>query len=130
MVCGVCLVANVSVLVRRTHHPQQRKALLAAWNKQRAQKKNQQDQGPAQPTTTRPNESEHADTKKKPEPPASWISERDLKLQIAEMQVEEVAWRKIKWKTCLIDGLNASREQKKPVILWVFIDRPIDDKRC
>ncbi len=46
------------------------------------------------------------------------------------MSVKEVAWRKIAWGTCLIDGVNSSREQKKPLILWVFIDRPVDDKRC
>ena len=94
-------------------NPQQRKALLAAWSKQRAQKQAGQDQEAGQP-----------------EPPTSWISENDLKAQIAEMRVEEVAWRKIAWKTCLLDGLNASRNEKKPVILWVFIDRPVDDKRC
>ena len=46
------------------------------------------------------------------------------------MLVEEVAWHKIAWKTCLLDGLNASRNKKKPVILWVFIDRAVDDKSC
>lgn len=94
-------------------NPQQRKALLAAWHKQRAQKQAGQDQGSVQP-----------------EPPTSWLSKNDLKAQVAEMRVEEVAWRKIAWKTCLLDGLNASRNEKKPVILWVFIDRPVDDKRC
>lgn len=53
-----------------------------------------------------------------------------LKQEIAELRAEDVAWRKVAWRTCLLDGLKASREQKKPVILWVFIDRPIDDKRC
>ena len=46
------------------------------------------------------------------------------------LSVEEVEWRKIDWRTCLIDGLNASKKQSKPVLLWVFIDRPVDDKRC
>jgi hypothetical protein len=46
------------------------------------------------------------------------------------MKVHDVEWRKIAWKTCLLDGLQASREQKKPVMLWIFIDRPIDDERC
>jgi len=53
-----------------------------------------------------------------------------LQQQIDALKVEKVAWRRIPWRTCLLDGLKASREEKKPVILWVFIDRPIDDERC
>ena len=53
-----------------------------------------------------------------------------LKKEIESMRVKDVAWRKIAWKTCLLDGLKASREENKPLVLWVFIDRPIDDKRC
>lgn len=53
-----------------------------------------------------------------------------LKKELEAMRVKEVAWRKIAWKTCLLDGIQASREQNKPMVLWVFIDRPIDDKRC
>ena len=53
-----------------------------------------------------------------------------IKSEIEAMRVKDVAWRQIEWKTCLLDGLKASREQKKPLVLWVFIDRPVDDKRC
>ena len=53
-----------------------------------------------------------------------------LNSEIASMRVNDVEWRKIAWKTCLLDGLKASREQNKPIILWVFIDQPVDDKRC
>jgi len=53
-----------------------------------------------------------------------------MKAEVAALKKENVAWRKIAWKTCLIDGLKASREQNKPVMLWIFIDRPIDDERC
>ena len=53
-----------------------------------------------------------------------------LRKQIESMRAKDVAWRKIEWKTCLLAGLKASREQNKPIALWVFIDRPIDDKRC
>ena len=59
----------------------------------------------------------------------SIISEEEL-AEIAALKKEDVAWRKIAWKTCLLDGLKASREQNKPVMLWIFIDRPIDDERC
>ena len=39
-------------------------------------------------------------------------------------------WRDIAWRTCLVQGLNESRKTNKPLILWMFIDRPIDDERC
>ena len=50
--------------------------------------------------------------------------------EIDALRSPDVAWRGIAWKTCLLDGLRASREEKKPVVLWVFIDRPVDDARC
>ena len=50
--------------------------------------------------------------------------------EVNSLQVEEVAWRQIDWKTCLVDGLQESQATKKPLMLWVFIDRPIDDERC
>ena len=53
-----------------------------------------------------------------------------LQDEVQSLKVEKVAWRQIQWKTCLLDGLKASREQKKPLMLWIFIDRPIDDERC
>ena len=53
-----------------------------------------------------------------------------LKAEIEALKVDKVAWREIAWKSCLIEGLKESREKKKPVLLWVFIDRPIDDARC
>ncbi len=57
-------------------------------------------------------------------------SPQALQTQISGLKAEDVAWRKIDWKTCLLDGLRASRDQKKPILLWIFIDRPIDDERC
>ncbi len=54
----------------------------------------------------------------------------ELQSAVAALKKEEVAWRKIDWKTCLIDGIREAREQNKPIMLWVFIDRPIDDERC
>jgi hypothetical protein len=53
-----------------------------------------------------------------------------LKAEIESLKSPRVAWREIAWKSCLIDGLKESRQKKKPVLLWVFIDRPIDDARC
>jgi hypothetical protein len=45
-----------------------------------------------------------------------------LRGEVQSLKVEKVAWRTIQWKTCLLDGLKASREQKKPLMLWIFID--------
>jgi hypothetical protein len=53
-----------------------------------------------------------------------------LKAEIETLKVAKVAWREIAWKSCLLEGLKESREKKKPVLLWVFIDRPCDDARC
>lgn len=53
-----------------------------------------------------------------------------LKAEIEALKAAKVAWREIAWKSCLIEGLKESREKKKPVLLWVFIDRPADDARC
>ena len=53
-----------------------------------------------------------------------------LKAEIEALKADKVAWREIAWKSCLLEGLKESRETKKPVLLWIFIDRPIDDGRC
>lgn len=53
-----------------------------------------------------------------------------LLTEVNALHVEQVAWRKIAWKTCLLDGIRESRKQHKPMILWIFIDRPVNDERC
>jgi len=53
-----------------------------------------------------------------------------LKADIEALKAAKVAWREIAWKSCLLEGLRESRAQNKPVLLWVFIDRPVDDARC
>ena len=58
------------------------------------------------------------------------LKTEDLIRSVAALKVEEVAWRKIDWETCLLRGLARSKTEQKPVLLWVFIDRPIDDERC
>ena len=56
--------------------------------------------------------------------PEAWRAE------IEALKSPKVAWREIAWKSCLLEGLKESRAQNKPALLWVFIDRPIDDARC
>jgi len=53
-----------------------------------------------------------------------------LQAEIEALKAPRVAWREIAWKTCLLEGLKESRARSKPVLLWVFIDRPTDDARC
>ena len=53
-----------------------------------------------------------------------------LKAEIEALSATKPAWREIAWKSCLLEGLKASRALNKPALLWVFIDRPIDDARC
>ena len=53
-----------------------------------------------------------------------------VRAEVDALKKEDVPWRKIAWKTCLLEGLKASRERDKPIMLWIFIDRPIDDERC
>ena len=57
-------------------------------------------------------------------------SREQLLAHVESLRVEKVAWRNIPWKTCLLDGIGESRKEHKPIVLWIFIDRPIDDERC
>ncbi|MCI0342400.1 MAG: hypothetical protein L0216_14870 [Planctomycetales bacterium] len=53
-----------------------------------------------------------------------------LRAEIEALRDPSPAWRGIPWKSCLLEGLREARERRKPVMLWVFIDRPVDDARC
>ena len=64
------------------------------------------------------------------EPAKTATTPEALTAEIEALKVSKVAWREIAWKSCLIEGLKESREKNKPVVLWVFIDRPADDARC
>ena len=65
-----------------------------------------------------------------PAPKDAANSPEALKAEIEALKAAKVAWREIAWKSCLIEGLKESRARKKPALLWIFIDRPIDDARC
>jgi hypothetical protein len=53
-----------------------------------------------------------------------------LRNEIEALKAAKVAWREIAWKSCLLEGLQETRAKNRPALLWVFIDRPIDDARC
>jgi len=58
------------------------------------------------------------------------LTPESLSAEIEALKPGKVAWREIAWESCLLKGLKESRERNKPVLLWVFIDRPCDDARC
>ena len=63
-------------------------------------------------------------------PPGKARTPEGLKAEIEALKAPRVAWREVAWKSCLLEGLAESRARNKPVLLWVFIDRPADDARC
>jgi hypothetical protein len=65
-----------------------------------------------------------------PNPDGVANSPEALKAETEALKAPRVAWRGIAWKSCLLEGLQESRQKNKPVLLWVFIDRPADDARC
>jgi hypothetical protein len=68
-------------------------------------------------------------------PQASPVSDKEpatpdiLKAEIEALRDAKVAWRKVEWRTCLLDALNEAVREKKPVFLWVLGGAPADG-RC
>ena len=52
-----------------------------------------------------------------------------LKAEIEALRDAKVAWRKVEWRTCLLDALKEAAREKKPVFLWVLGGAPADG-RC
>ena len=52
-----------------------------------------------------------------------------LKAQVEALRPANHIWRAIAWKTCPLEALKEAREQKKPVIVWVFLGIPTNE-RC
>jgi hypothetical protein len=57
------------------------------------------------------------------------LTPQALEAQIKALKPAKHVWRAIAWKTCPLEALEASRRQKKPVIAWVFLGLPADE-RC
>ena len=64
------------------------------------------------------------------DPNSNSKSPAEILAEVEALKENDVAWREIQWKKCLLEGLKESSAQHKPVMLWVFIDRPFDDERC
>jgi hypothetical protein len=52
-----------------------------------------------------------------------------LQARIEALKPAKVVWREIQWFDCPLEALRQSRAQKKPVIVWVFLGNP-KDERC
>lgn len=65
-----------------------------------------------------------------PKPPIKKSSLAELQAEIQSLKPTQVPWRTISWRVSLVEGIKESRQSKKPILMWVFIDRPIDDERC
>ena len=50
--------------------------------------------------------------------------------RIKTIRANDVAWRNIAWKSCLLEGLAEARRTGKPLMVWCYIDRPVGDTRC
>ncbi len=52
-----------------------------------------------------------------------------LRAEVEALRPANHVWRAIPWKTCPLEALKAAREEKKPIITWVFLGVPTDE-RC
>ena len=52
-----------------------------------------------------------------------------LSREIAAMTPKEHVWRAIAWQNCPLAALAESRRTQKPVLVWVFLGNPADE-RC
>jgi hypothetical protein len=52
-----------------------------------------------------------------------------LKTELEALRPAKHAWRAIDWQTCPLAALKAARQEKKPIVAWVFLGIPTDE-RC
>ena len=57
-------------------------------------------------------------------------SPESLREEITALQPPALVWREIDWNYCLLDGIAKSREEKKPILLWSFINSDPAEERC
>jgi hypothetical protein len=61
--------------------------------------------------------------------PRSASSFDALQAEVEALKPADHVWRAIPWKTCPLEALAAARAQRKPIIPWVFLGVPADE-RC
>lgn len=52
-----------------------------------------------------------------------------LRAEIESLRDTNVLWRKVVWRTCLLEAFKESAREKKPVFLWVLGGAPANG-RC
>lgn len=52
-----------------------------------------------------------------------------LQAQIESLRPTTLVWREIAWIDCPLEALKLSREKRKPILAWVFLGNP-KDERC
>ena len=52
-----------------------------------------------------------------------------LRAEIEAMRPERQAWSGIDWKGCPLEAISAARKVGKPILVWVFLGNP-SDERC
>jgi hypothetical protein len=61
--------------------------------------------------------------------PVGATSPEALRAEVEALKPARHVWREIGWKTCPLEALKAARDGKKPIIIWVFLGTPADE-RC
>jgi hypothetical protein len=64
-----------------------------------------------------------------PTPAGAGKTPEALKAEIEALKPAQQAWRAIPWKNCPLDALKEARAKRRPVLTWVFLGNPADE-RC
>ena len=49
--------------------------------------------------------------------------------EIESLRPGDLAWKKAGWLNCPLKALRRSRSENKPIVVWVFLGNPADE-RC
>jgi hypothetical protein len=61
---------------------------------------------------------------------AATVSPEALEEELSALEPPRLVWREINWRSCLLDGIREARAQKKPILLWAFINSDPAEERC
>jgi hypothetical protein len=64
-----------------------------------------------------------------PAAPAARKTLAALQAEVEALRPARLAWREIAWKNCPLEALKEARERRRPVLAWVFLGNPADE-RC
>lgn len=54
---------------------------------------------------------------------------QSMRAEVEAMRPAKQAWREIPWKSCPLEAVAAARKAGKPILVWVFLGSP-SDERC